>query len=113
MDRELILKALIDWNFWYKQQFVGYPREKYVEEVLNIIKSDYIASVLGVKRAGKSTILNQVARKLIENGTDPFDILIVNFEDGRFSEIKNAKDLFSLYNLYLEVKTVWTTFSLI
>ena len=104
MDRELILKALIDWNFWYKQQFVGYPREKYVEEVLNIIKSDYIASVLGVKRAGKSTILNQVARKLIENGTDPFDILIVNFEDGRFSEIKNAKDLFSLYNLYLEVK---------
>ncbi|BFI74366.1 ATP-binding protein [Sulfurisphaera ohwakuensis] len=104
MNRELILKALIDWNFWYKDQFTGYLREDYVKEILNIINSWYIASVLGVKRAGKSTILNQVAKKMIESGVDPFDILIVNFEDGRLASVQNVEDLFRLYEIYLEIK---------
>jgi len=27
MDREKVMRALIDWNFWYKEQFTGHPRE--------------------------------------------------------------------------------------
>ncbi|WP_338602104.1 ATP-binding protein [Sulfolobus tengchongensis] len=103
MNRELVIKALIDWNFWYKDQFTGIPRE-YVEQVLSLINSGNAISILGVKRAGKSTIINQVAKKLIEKGEDPFNILIVNFEDSRFEEIKSANDLFSLYNLYKEIR---------
>ncbi|ADX84540.1 ATP-binding protein [Saccharolobus islandicus] len=104
MNRELILKALIDWNFWYKTQFTGYPRDDYVKKVLSVINSWYVASILGVKRAGKSTILNQVAKKLIESGIDPFDIFIINFEDGRLTSVQNVEDLFKLYEIYLEIR---------
>ncbi|AGJ61965.1 ATP-binding protein [Saccharolobus islandicus] len=104
MNRELILKALIDWNFWYKTQFTGYPRDDYVKKVLSVINSWYVASILGVKRAGKSTILNQVAKKLIQSGIDPFDIFIINFEDGRLTSVQNVEDLFKLYEIYLEIR---------
>jgi predicted AAA+ superfamily ATPase len=102
VNKEGLLKALIDWNFWYKEQFTGIFRDRYVEEIIQVLNSWNIASVLGVKRAGKSTIINQVAKRLIENGTNPFNILIVNFEDSRFSQIAEAEDLFYLYDLYKE-----------
>ena len=103
MNRELIEKALIDWNFWYKEQPVGVPRD-YADQILRLIDSGLAITVLGVKRAGKSTIINQVAKKMIERGENPFNILIVNFEDSRFSEIREGKDLFSLYDLYKEIR---------
>jgi len=103
MNRELIERALIDWNFWYKEQQVGIARD-YTDQILRLIDSGLVITVVGVKRAGKSTIMNQVAKKLIERGENPFDILIVNFEDSRFSEIKNGNDLFSLYDLYNEIR---------
>lgn len=105
MDRELTIKALADWNFWYRDQFTGVQRGEYVGRILSILDSWYVASVLGVKRAGKSTILNQVVKRLIERGTDPFNVLIVNFEDGRFSWVKSAEDLFRLYDIYHELRS--------
>jgi predicted AAA+ superfamily ATPase len=65
VNKEGLLKALIDWNFWYKEQFTGIFRDRYVEEIIQVLNSWNIASVLGVKRAGKSTIINQVAKRLI------------------------------------------------
>ncbi|AAK41406.1 ATP-binding protein [Saccharolobus solfataricus] len=104
MNRELILKALIDWNFWYKNQFVGIERE-YSDQLLDLLEKGLAISVIGVKRSGKSTIINQVVKKLIEKkGEDPFDTLIVNFEDSRFGDIRTANDLFSLYELYKELR---------
>lgn len=73
MNRELILKALIDWNFWYKEQFTGIPREDYTNKLLQIMKSDLVADVIGVKRSGKSTIFNQVIKRLIKKeGVNPY-----------------------------------------
>ena len=103
MNRELVEKALIDWNFWYKEQPIGIFRD-YSNQILRLLDSGLAVTVIGVKRAGKSTIMNQVAKKLIEKGEDPFNILIVNFEDSRFSEIKDGNDLFSLYELYKEIR---------
>jgi predicted AAA+ superfamily ATPase len=102
MNREKILKALIDWNFWYKEQFTGYPRN-YSKQVLDIMKSGFVADVIGVKRSGKSTIFNQVISHLIkEEKISPFLTLLINFEDSRFAEIDNADKLFSLLQIYRE-----------
>ncbi|QXJ29460.1 ATP-binding protein [Saccharolobus shibatae] len=103
MNRELILKALIDWNFWYKNQFIGIERD-YSNQLLSLLGKGFAISVIGVKRSGKSTIINQVVKKLIDKGEDPFNTLIVNFEDSRFGEIRTANDLFSLYELYKEIR---------
>ncbi|MBP1357024.1 MAG: ATP-binding protein [Sulfolobus sp.] len=104
MNRDLLIKALIDWNFWYKEQFIGIPRD-YSNEVLSLLPTGNAIGILGIKRGGKSTVINQVVKKLIEERKeDPFNILIINFEDSRFSDIKNANDLFYLYELYKEIR---------
>ncbi|ACR41670.1 ATP-binding protein [Saccharolobus islandicus] len=103
MHRELVLKALIDWNFWYKNQFIGIERD-YSNQLLSLLGKGFVISVIGVKRSGKSTIINQIVKKLIDKGEDPFNTLIVNFEDSRFGDIRTANDLFSLYELYKEIR---------
>ncbi len=101
MDREKVLKALIDWNFWYKDQFTGYPRN-YSRQVLNIMKSGFVADVVGVKRSGKSTIFNQIISYLIkEDKVNPFLTLLINFEDSRFAGIDGEK-MFELLQIYRE-----------
>jgi predicted AAA+ superfamily ATPase len=103
VHRELVLKALIDWNFWYKNQFIGIERD-YSNQLLSLLGKGFAISVIGVKRSGKSTIINQIVKKLIDKGEDPFNTLIVNFEDSRFGDIRTANDLFSLYELYKEIR---------
>ena len=98
-----MLKALIDWNFWYKNQFIGIERD-YSNQLLSLLGKGFAISVIGVKRSGKSTIINQIVKKLIDKGEDPFNTLIVNFEDSRFGDIRTANDLFSLYELYKEIR---------
>jgi len=98
-----VLKALIDWNFWYKNQFIGIERD-YSNQLLSLLGKGFAISVIGVKRSGKSTIINQIVKKLIDKGEDPFNTLIVNFEDSRFGDIRTANDLFSLYELYKEIR---------
>ncbi|EHP69876.1 MAG: ATP-binding protein [Metallosphaera yellowstonensis] len=101
MDREKVMRALIDWNFWYKEQFTGHPRE-YTEEVLKVLRSGFVADLVGVKRSGKSTIMNQVVKRLLETGVDPLSTLIVNFEDSRLWELDDANKLFQLLDVYRE-----------
>ncbi|QGR19735.1 ATP-binding protein [Stygiolobus azoricus] len=101
MDREKIIQALIDWNFWYKSQFTGVLRD-YTDKVIQILKEGIVCDLVGVKRSGKSTIFNQVVKKLVEEGVNPFLTLIINFEDPRLAEINDGKKLFDLLNVYKE-----------
>jgi hypothetical protein len=102
MDREKIIQALIDWNFWYKSQFTGVPRD-YTDKVIQVLNEGIVCDLVGVKRAGKSTIFNQVVKKLVEEkGVNPFLTLIINFEDPRLAEINEGGKLFDLLNVYKE-----------
>lgn len=103
MDKDSIIKALIDWNFWYKEQFLGIRRDEYVDALLQRLNTGLVVNISGVKRAGKSTIINQAVKKLIEKGIDPFDTLIINFEDPRIN-VSNANELFAIYELYKEIR---------
>jgi Predicted ATPase (AAA+ superfamily) len=102
VDREKIIQALIDWNFWYKSQFTGVPRD-YTDKVIQVLNEGIVCDLVGVKRAGKSTIFNQVVKKLVEEkGVNPFLTLIINFEDPRLAEINEGGKLFDLLNVYKE-----------
>jgi len=43
-------------------------------------------AVVGIRRAGKSTILNKIVQELIAKGCDWNQIIYINFEDERLSE---------------------------
>ena len=48
------------------------------------LNANYV--LVGLRRAGKSTLLYKIVQKLIANGTDWNQIIYINFEDERLQE---------------------------
>ena len=86
MEKAQIIEILEDWNFWTKDHNAGIPREEYLQKLAKLAETEQIIVVLGVRRSGKSTIMHQYIKKLINRKVDPKNILYVNFEDVRFGE---------------------------
>lgn len=101
MEKAELLEILNDWNFWNKEQETGIARPKYLKNIERIAKTGQIIVITGVRRSGKSTIMQQYTKHLISNGTLPKNILYVNFEDVRLKTI-DPELLGQIYNLYLE-----------
>ena len=68
------------------------------ENILNKIRPFYdnelIKVLIGLRRSGKSVILQQIMDELIENGVDESQIIYMNFEDFQYSPIVNAEQLY-------------------
>ncbi len=84
-DRGLIRLVLDDWNHWTNPlpEFrVGYPREL-TERIMRVATGKEVVAITGVRRCGKSTILYQMMRALLDRGQPSRSILFVNLEDHR------------------------------
>lgn len=101
MEKEEILKILEDWNFWKKDLEIGIKRNFYLEKLQKLLLNEQIMVITGARRSGKSFIMRQLAKDLMERGVDKNQILMVNFEDPRFTEL-NAALLQKIYETYLE-----------
>ncbi|MBI5391137.1 ATP-binding protein [Candidatus Woesearchaeota archaeon] len=101
MDKHQIIELLLDWNFWKKELEAGMPRHGYLKQCHSLLKSNVIVTITGIRRSGKSYILRQLMQDLIKNGTLPKNILMVNFEDVRFS-FYSPRLLEEIYTTYLE-----------
>lgn len=100
MQKNQILEILLDWNFWAKEVNTGIIREEYLDTLISLItKTNQIICIAGIRRSGKSTLIKQIARQLIDQQNA--DTLIVNFEDERFWQ-RDLKLLINTYNTYLE-----------
>ena len=102
MDRSLALEIFNDWNFWEKDRDTGRKRQHYVNQCMNLLKTNVIVAIIGVRRAGKSYLMRQVIKELISRGIERRNLLLINFEDVRFPEF-STRLLDELYELYLEV----------
>jgi predicted AAA+ superfamily ATPase len=94
-----IFNILQDWNFWNKSQDCGIDRTFYINEFFRLFNSDYIISITGPRRSGKSFIMRQIIKNLISKGIKPTDILFVNLEDPRFINY-DTKLLENIYDTY-------------
>lgn len=101
MDKIQILEILQDWNFWKKELDIGIKRKEYLKFALRFLKSNIVLAIIGVRRSGKSFLMRQLAKELKEKGVKENNILIINFEDRRFTEF-NLKLLDQIYETYLE-----------
>jgi len=100
MQKNQILEILLDWNFWAKEVDTGITREEYLDTLISLItKTNQIICIAGIRRSGKSTLIKQIARQLIDQQNA--DTLIVNFEDERFWQ-RDLELLIDTYNTYLE-----------
>jgi predicted AAA+ superfamily ATPase len=102
MKREEILRILLEWNFWKKDLESGIERNEYVDKALRFLQPNMIVSLIGVRRSGKSVLMRQIAKKLMESGiANKNEILIVNFEDKRIVE-RDLKLIDDFFNAYME-----------
>ncbi len=95
-------EALLEWNPWWRdkqilKEFVGIERTN-TKKVLEFLGVREIKVLAGVRRSGKSTIFYQIIQKLIENGTNPENILYINFEDESLMDL----DFDKIIELYLQ-----------
>lgn len=68
-------------------------RETYLEQIRPYYESDIIKVITGVRRAGKSILLDTIKDELKEKGVDEKHIIYMNFEDLDFDYIVDAADL--------------------
>ena len=102
MNNSQLIEVLEYWNFWIQDRRTGVYRKDYVEELYRQRKLKEASIVAGIRRAGKSTILLQVLRKLIDLGTPRENILYVNFEEPTFIPYLTVEFLLRIHDLYLE-----------
>lgn len=68
-------------------------RETYLEQIRPYYESDIIKVITGVRRAGKSILLDTIKEELIEQGVPQDHIIYLNFEDLDYDYIVDATDL--------------------
>ena len=68
-------------------------RELYMSRIRPFIGSDLIKVMTGIRRCGKSVMLELVKQELTESGVHPSQFISINFEDMRYSHLQTAKAL--------------------
>lgn len=68
-------------------------REVYLEQIRPYYDSDIIKVIVGVRRAGKSILLDTIKDELIEKGIPGDKIIYLNLEDMDYDYIIDASDL--------------------
>lgn len=68
-------------------------REKYLSKIRPFYDQDLIKVLIGIRRSGKSVILNQIIDELREKGIDDKHIIYINFEDFDYDEYTDPKKL--------------------
>lgn len=101
MNKTDILSILNDWNYWKQELKTGIKRTQYVNKLKKLLNTNHIITITGARRSGKSYLMRQMAKELIDNGTPKNNILIVNFDDPRFTNL-NPGLLENIYDTYLE-----------
>jgi predicted AAA+ superfamily ATPase len=105
LTSEQIIEILIGSNFWRQDQKVGIERSSYLKRLSSLAQDGMAVTIVGPRRSGKSTIMNQVINSLIQKGVPRENTLHVNFEDPRFygelDPIFMSK-LFDAYTVYLK-----------
>lgn len=71
-------------------------REKYLSKIRGFYHTESLIKIIyGMRRSGKSVILNQIMDEIKTNGVNKENIIYMNFESLKFDFIKNAKDLYN------------------
>ena len=68
-------------------------RELYMKRIRPFIGSDLIKVMTGIRRCGKSVMLELIKQELVESGVNPTQFISINFEDLSYSHLQTAHSL--------------------
>jgi hypothetical protein len=79
-------------------------RERYLSKIRGFYYTESLIKIIyGMRRSGKSVILNQIMDEIKSSGVKEENIIYINFESLKYDFIKDAKDLYN-YIESLKVK---------
>lgn len=70
-------------------------RDAYLQTLKDFQNKDIIKIVTGIRRCGKSTLMQIFQNYLKETGVDEAHIIAINFEDYDYEDLKQPKELYS------------------
>ena len=68
-------------------------RELYMNRIRPFIGGELIKVMTGIRRSGKSVMLELIKEELAEAGVAPSQMISINFEDMRYSHLQTATAL--------------------
>ena len=68
-------------------------REMYMSRIRPFIGTELIKVMTGIRRCGKSVMLELIKQELTESGVNPAQFISINFEDMNYSHLQTAKAL--------------------
>ena len=69
-------------------------RELYLSQIAPFINQPLVKVIAGIRRSGKSVVLQLIKNGLLENGVDQEHIIYMNFESLEWMDIQDAKALY-------------------
>lgn len=109
MDQATLEKLVNHWNPHFRDPAKGgwvgtVPRGIYLQRLGQAMDLRHVVVLSGVRRSGKSTLMQQLIGQLIRQGTDPKNALYLHLEDILIQPYLNLgwKLLERLYEYYLE-----------
>lgn len=93
--------SLRKYNVWDSKTFEwGYERKDYTEKIIDSCGNRLIKVLVGQRRSGKSYLLRQLIKRLVEQGIKPENTLYINREFAEFDFLKTFLDLDNLVKSY-------------
>ena len=68
-------------------------RDLYMEQIIPLIDNDLIKVITGIRRCGKSYMLDLIIEELIKRGIKEYNIILINFDSKKYHNIKNNNEL--------------------
>jgi len=95
ISKKKLLEVLKKENFWEQDIDTGIERAKYLEELQQYVIRKEVIVLKGIRRCGKSTIMQQLMKRLIKQNIAKEQLLYINLES---YELRNSKtvELFEL-----------------
>lgn len=94
MVNEKVKRALIEFNpFWKSPIKIEYKDRSIYEQIKRCIKEPQIISLCGLRRVGKTTILQKIIQEVLENNP-PDSVLYFSFDDFQDLELFDLLDAF-------------------
>ncbi len=92
------MSRMTEYNTWWdtgevREQLCPSYERRTLADIIRTLQESGVTAVRGLRRTGKSTLLYQAIRHLLENGTDPVNVLYFTFDDLS----GNVQDLLDLY----------------
>lgn len=99
MDEKI--ESVKRYNFWFGNPIdCGFPRPLYTENIGQYLGNKVVKVLTGQRRVGKSYVLRQTAKHLMQQGVCSNNIVFINRELTAFDFIEDYKDLDEFIRLY-------------